>query len=143
MNDKSRLQSFFDSLSKDSMHLVDEYYDSRAHFEDPLGRHDGVAEIKKYYAHLYDNVISIRFEYSGELVDKNERVLFWKMFLKHKALKGGEEVTTSGSSHVRFDPKTQKIIYHRDYFDVGEFLYENIPVFGSAVRYIKKKAASY
>ena len=35
-----------------------------------------------------------------------------------------------------------KIINHRDYFDVGAMLYRHIPVLGSAVKYIDKRASA-
>jgi len=35
------------------------------------------------------------------------------------------------------------VIYHRDYFDMGAFVYENIPVLGSVVRYTKKRLSKH
>ncbi|TMO11870.1 transcriptional regulator, partial [Pseudoalteromonas sp. S185] len=32
------------------------------------------------------------------------------------------------------------IIKHRDYFNVGELLYKHIPILGSVVNYIDKRA---
>ena len=29
--------------------------------------------------------------------------------------------------------------YHRDYFDMGEFIYERVPVLGSVIRAIKRR----
>lgn len=35
--------------------------------------------------------------------------------------------------------KEEKIIEQRDFFDAGELFYENIPILGSIIRFIKKK----
>jgi hypothetical protein len=32
------------------------------------------------------------------------------------------------------------VCYHRDYFDAGEMLYENLPVVGRVIRWIKDQA---
>ncbi len=86
-------------------------------------------------------MIEIRFDYENEVQSGNDTVLIWTMRVRHKKVKGGDWIVSHGNSYIRFDPKTQKAIYHRDYFDMGEFLYENIPVVGGIVRYIRKKAA--
>ncbi|HGP4674712.1 TPA: nuclear transport factor 2 family protein, partial [Vibrio cholerae O1] len=32
-----------------------------------------------------------------------------------------------------------KVTYHRDYFDMGEMLYEQLPVLGQVIRAIKRR----
>ena len=68
-------------------------------------------------------------------------VSFWTMVLKAKSLNGGKEIRVIGNSHFRFDPGTGLALYHRDYFDMGEFIYERIPVVGGLIRFIKGKFA--
>ncbi|HCW90926.1 MAG TPA: transcriptional regulator, partial [Marinobacter sp.] len=34
----------------------------------------------------------------------------------------------------------QRIGYHRDYFDAGQLLYENVPVLGRMIRWIRGQA---
>ena len=61
------------------------------------------------------------------------------MSFTHPKLAGGKAIIVDGATDLRFD---EKITYHRDYIDMGQMLYEHIPVLGSAIRYIKKQAAS-
>ena len=65
----------------------------------------------------------------------------WTMTLTAEGLNGGEPVSVIGISHLTFDEKTDLVIYHRDYFDMGAFIYEQVPVLGSIVRMIKRKLA--
>jgi hypothetical protein len=59
------------------------------------------------------------------------------MKLKHPKLNGGQPVEVNGVSQIRFSG--DRVIYHRDYFDLGEMLYENIPLLGVVIRNIKQR----
>jgi hypothetical protein len=61
------------------------------------------------------------------------------MRLKSENLKGGDEVKLDGVSHITFAKDQDLVIFHRDYFDMGEFIYENIPLFGGVVKFIKAR----
>ncbi|HDY7901818.1 TPA: nuclear transport factor 2 family protein, partial [Vibrio vulnificus] len=51
--------------------------------------------------------------------------------------KKGACVEVKGVSHLKFE--AGKVIYHRDYFDLGEMLYENLPLLGGIIRAIKQR----
>jgi hypothetical protein len=59
------------------------------------------------------------------------------MKLKHPKLNGGQPVEVNGVSQICFSG--DRVIYHRDYFDLGEMLYENIPLLGVVIRNIKQR----
>jgi hypothetical protein len=42
---------------------------------------------------------------------------------------------------IPFAGKDGKVISDRDYFDMGEFIYERVPVLRSVIGYIKRKMA--
>jgi len=46
-----------------------------------------------------------------------------------------------GSSHIRFN-SAGLVIYHRDYWDAAEELYEKIPLLGNLMRFLKRQARS-
>ena len=60
------------------------------------------------------------------------------MILSAPGLNNGEEVTLEGNSYIKFN-ENNLVIYHRDYFDMGEFIYEHIPVLGWTLKKIKNK----
>ena len=132
-------KDFFSKLDANHMNLVDEFYDDKVSFQDPLGEIKGVAGVKDYYTGLYKNVESIRFEFTGQIQNGNEEVLFWVMYLKTKNLNGGKEFAVEGNSHFTFSTTSQKCIYHRDYFDMGEFIYERVPVLKNVIHFVKDK----
>lgn len=57
------------------------------------------------------------------------------MHLRHKRIKRGREIMVDGISHLRV--RDGKVCFHRDYFDAGQLLYENLPLVGRIIRFIK------
>jgi hypothetical protein len=135
---KDKIEYFFAHLSKDKMELVDEFYHPQVHFIDPVGTLDGAAKIKTYYSNMYKNVTSLRFDFSDFILSGDTVVAIWKMTLVTEKLNSGEPIIVDGNSVIRFDDKGLAI-YHRDYFDMGAFIYENVPVVGFVVKKIKEK----
>jgi hypothetical protein len=137
------IESLFNNFNSDTLHLADDFYDREVVFLDPIVELRGRDALKAYYADMYENVTSIRFDFSGGIEKDQEAVVFWKMEVRAKGLKGGEPVLLEGVSHIRFGGEQGKAIYHRDYFDMGAFVYENVPVLGSIVRYTKKRLSKH
>lgn len=120
------------------MKLVDEFYHPQVEFIDPVGSLKGSDKMKAYYEGLYKNVKEIRFEFTNFVESGDQVVAIWKMHLKTDKLNGGESYAVDGNSVVRFD-QSGKAIYHRDYFDMGDFVYERIPVVGFVIKKIKAR----
>lgn len=142
-NRLSEIESLFNNFNSDTMHLADDFYDPDVVFRDPIVELRGRDSLKAYYVDMYKNVTSIRFDFSGGIEKNEEVVVFWTMELRAKGLKGGERVLLDGTSHIRYGGESGKVIYHRDYFDMGAFVYENIPVLGPIVRYTKKRLSKH
>ena len=135
---QDKVKYFFDHLSKDNMKLVDEFYHPQVEFIDPVGEMKGSDKIKKYYENMYKNVKELKFEFTNFIQSENQVVAVWKMHLKTHKLNGGETYSVDGNSVIRFD-EAGKAVYHRDYFDMGAFVYEKIPVVGYVIRNIKNR----
>jgi hypothetical protein len=58
-------------------------------------------------------------------------------------LNGGEPIAIEGNSIIKFGGPEDKVVYHRDYFDVGAMVYEHIPVLGWGVRTVKEKLGKH
>ncbi|MEY4631750.1 MAG: hypothetical protein RIQ81_1870 [Pseudomonadota bacterium] len=134
------INKFFNAVSKVNIKQQCElFYDKAAVFEDPMVHLEGREQLVSYYSRLYDNVVEIRFDVSSEICVGEETFARWTMHLKHKKLKGGEPVVVDGCSFVR--SRDGKAVYHRDYFDLGSMLYENLPLFGTLTRLVRGVAA--
>lgn len=134
-----RVVTFFNSLNKDSLHLADEFYDENVEFQDPIHQLKGSKAIKEYYGELYKNAEKVHFEFTNAVSQGSTHVLVWNMHLKTNSLNSGKEFSVTGNSLIIFGGKDNKVIYHRDYFDMGEFVYERVPVLKNIINFIKQK----
>lgn len=132
-----KIRSFYNDLNKNTMHLVDDFYSEAVLFEDPVGKLEGRGKVRRYYEKMYESATSIRFDILDEIVQGDTHVAVWKMTMTAKKLNRGKPVVLDGNSVIRFNADN-KAIYHRDYFDMGQFIYEHIPVLKQLIRAIKK-----
>jgi len=132
-----RIRSAYDDVRVDNLYLLDGLYDEALIFQDPLGRTEGLDEFKIYMEAMYQYVQDIRWDYKDEVIDGDTHVLVWTMTLQTAGLNKGEPFTIDGVSHLRFG-ESDKIIYHRDYFDMGEYIYERVPVVKWFVNKVKR-----
>jgi steroid Delta-isomerase len=51
-----------------------------------------------------------------------------------------DEQVIHGAGHIRF-AADGRVVYHRDYWDAAEDLYEKLPVLGILMRWLKRQAA--
>ncbi len=133
-----RIREAFNNLRAESMEILDSFYSPEVVFQDPLGRIEGLSALKQYYAHMYENVLSIRFDATDELVQGDKHVLIWSMYLRARSLNKGNEVVLDGNSVLHFDAD-DLVRFHRDYFDMGAFIYVHIPIVGYVIRKINAR----
>jgi hypothetical protein len=131
-----RFKQIYGGLTIRSLGLLDELYSDDVEFQDPFHRIAGLPALRQYLAALYAQVEACSFKFEEGVTQGNESVLMWTMFLKHPRLNGGLVVAVPGSTHIRF---RDKVSYHRDYFDAGAMLYEQLPLIGSVIRIIKRR----
>lgn len=133
------IEKFFKSLNRDTMYLVEEFYDPMIKFYDPIVTIAGRDQMRRYYEGMYQDVQSVRFEFKGEIVEGDDHVVFWTMELTTKKMNKGKPIYVDGNSHIRFGGSEGKAVYHRDYFDVGAMVYEHVAVVGWLTGIVKNK----
>jgi hypothetical protein len=60
------------------------------------------------------------------------------MTLAHSKMNGGKPYIVPGITHLKTNEEGQ-ISYHRDYYDAGQMLYEQIPLIRNIIRLIKRR----
>lgn len=138
MQQQEKMKNVFNTLRADNIQILDDFYDPKVTFIDPLGMHPGIDSVKSYYKNLYKNVKEINFKFKNIISSGNSHVLIWTMTLKADGLNGGVPIVVEGNSHIEFNDKNL-VIYHRDYFDMGEFIYEHVPVLSFVIKQIKTR----
>jgi hypothetical protein len=88
---------------------------------------------------MFNQVDAPTFKIQRSIHQDDDAFIVWHFAFR---LKGTcQALSIHGSSHLRFNAAHQ-VMYHRDYWDAAEELYEKIPVLGSLMRLIKRKARS-
>jgi len=59
------------------------------------------------------------------------------MTYRHPRLNGGKDISVQGASRLEF--RDGKVIQHRDFFDAGELLYEQVPVLRNVIGLLKRR----
>lgn len=127
----------YQKLSKETLGNLTNIYHQDVVFEDAAHKLTGWDELSSYFDNLYQNVIDCSFDVKSTHQADDAGFIIWEMHLRHPKLKSGDVVSVQGVSHIQF--KDGKVIHHRDYFDMGEMLYENLPLLGSVIKTIKKR----
>lgn len=134
---REKIRTTFNQYDGVKQTRLDGFYAQDVIFEDPVTKLQGLPALKAYYAHAYKNVESIRFDFEDIF---NEGLVFgasWKMHLKVRGLNGGREYSVPGFSKLVFD-KEGLVKSHRDYVDLGDMVYERLPIQGLILAGIKR-----
>jgi ketosteroid isomerase-like protein len=135
------MERFFDvyqHLNSNNLDTLAEIYSDNIVFIDPAHTLNGLAHLREYFEKLYSGLDSIKFDFIDHQQQGDVAYVQWRMDLRHSRLQRGRPVSVEGVSRLEFDTK-QKVKLHRDYFDLGEMLYENLPLIGRVILSIKKR----
>ncbi len=135
----SNFVNVYQTLSTTNLGLLTTIYHEDIVFIDPMHQVEGLVQLQCYFANLYQNLSTCHFSIEKVLLENDSAALYWQMSYQHPKLNKGNTVTVDGHSHIR--GIQDKVIYHRDYLDLGAMLYEQLPLFGKLTKWIKTKAA--
>jgi limonene-1,2-epoxide hydrolase len=129
-----KFKQYYDCPHKHDPAMLDEFYDENFQYIDPVSTVTGRSNYKKYYKRFTRDVIDIGLRFTRQSILNDKAFLEWEceVYLK----KVNKRVQVSGISVLIV---TNKIIWQRNYFDGGAFLYEPLPVIGRLLKWIKKK----
>lgn len=136
MNYPDVIEKAFNDFNGKNLEILDLFYSKHVQFADPVTEITGLDQLKKYYAHAYKNVKSIRFEFNEFVTEGNRVVGFWVLRMEVRGLNSGKPFSVIGNSRFDFD-KSGKVSYHRDYLDLGAMVYEKLPLQGKVIKAIK------
>ncbi|MGY3966179.1 nuclear transport factor 2 family protein [Aeromonas enteropelogenes] len=132
----ARFVAFYQQLDRQQLHRLSEVYADEVIFIDPAHRIEGLAALSDYFAALYQRLAYCRFVITSQQQQGRQAWLGWTMTFSHPRLRGGKPVTVEGATRLELDEEG-KVCLHRDYFDLGAMLYEQLPLLGPLVRTIK------
>lgn len=128
--------SLYQSLNKSNLENIEKIYAPEITFIDPAHQLNGLSAVREYFAKLYENAHSVAFDISSVEHFEGTAWVRWTMHFRHPQLKRGLPIQLNGCTYLTYDTLITK---HQDYFDLGAMLYENIPVMGRIVRFLKNR----
>jgi hypothetical protein len=126
----------YQSLDRNNLHQLKDVYSQKVEFVDAVNKIQGIDALTGYFEHLYQNMKYCRFIIENIIEQDGQACIVWHMEYAHNKINAGNMVTVQGSSFLKF---SDKIDFHRDYVDMGQMLYEHLPVVGMVIRGIKKR----
>jgi hypothetical protein len=129
------LATFFETLSPQSVAQLHTVYDE----QDPFNEVQGLPEIERIFRHMYVALDQPHFVVTGQVVDGAQAFLTWEFRFRFKRFDTTTLQAVRGASHVVFNEQGL-VTMHRDYWDAAEELYQKLPVLGSVMRWLKKRA---
>jgi steroid Delta-isomerase len=136
----NRLVNYFQSLSPATVADMSRVYAEDAYFRDPFNEVTGIEPIKHIFGEMFVRLHEPRFVITEKIAQENSAILIWDFDFRIKSLKPNLARRIHGLSHVRF-AADGRVNYHRDYWDAAGELYEQFPLIGSVMRWLKKRNA--
>lgn len=130
----------YQKLSTDNLHLLADIYHQDIVFIDPMHQLTGLEHLQYYFNNLYQQLSYCEFKIENVIEQNNEAAVYWQMSYQHPRLNAGKIVNVQGSSHIK--GLNDKVIYHRDYLDLGAMLYEQLPLLGRIISWLKNRATA-
>lgn len=132
------LKSAYKNLALDNIDALESIYSEDVTFVDPVNTIIGKKAMLKHFRNSYKDVLACRFEFDGdvEIITDKQAFLSWKMTYQHRKLKSQKPIVVFGASYLQIE---KRVNWHRDWFDLGQMVYENIPVFGAMTGSIKSR----
>jgi ketosteroid isomerase-like protein len=137
----TRLAQYFASLRPESVASLAQHYAADARFKDPFNDVRGIAAIAPIFAHMFSALERPHFVVTGQVVQGLHCFMTWEFRFGFKNFKRGQEQVILGATQLVFSAHGL-VTLHRDYWDAAEELYEKLPLLGSLMRWLKRKANS-
>ena len=139
-----RVVQFFETLGPHDVVRLKDFYCSDALFKDPFNEVEGVDAIAPIFSHMFDALIQPRFVITHTVQQGEQCFVTWNFLFAMRQFQPNTTQTIRGASHLvfRFEDGAWRVAVHRDYWDAAEELYEKLPVVGTLMRWLKKRANS-
>ena len=137
-----RVVLFYEQLQPTDLSRLADIYTADAQFKDPFNAVQGIPAIAGIFNHMFDSLQAPRFVITQQVHQGNQCFVTWDFLFAMPQIRGGQTQTIRGASHLvlREDQGTWRVAVHRDYWDAAEELYEKLPVLGSLMRWLKRRA---
>jgi hypothetical protein len=130
------MAGFFNGLSLEKLDHLGDIYSPAVEFQDPLQQTRGLADLRKVYQQLFQQLADLAVTVTDAHGDERTGFLLWTLRYQ---LRGKDRVIT-GTSHLQFAPDG-RVAVQRDSWDASFPVYGEFPLLGWIMRGIQRRAA--
>jgi len=131
------LQRYFDDMTPASVRkLTAAVYAPEGYLNDTLVGISGVRRIEDYFGETATKVRLLKVDFMERAPVGIDWFVRWRMTVAVDGINDGKPVVTYGVTQLRFDPDG-RVLLHKDFWDSGTGLYEQLPVLGSIVGWVR------
>jgi len=137
------LQDFVDywqSLTPEKVAMLGDFYTEAAYFRDPFNAVTGIEPIRHIFADMFVRLDEPRFTIVETIEQEHSALLIWDFDFRIRTFRPDVPRRIHGTSHIRFSGDG-RVEYHRDYWDAAGELYEQLPLVGGLMRFLRKRMA--
>ncbi len=133
-----QIKSAWGQFDLTALDKLEPLYHSDVRFIEPAGEIRGREILFRHFRQSCTDLSHCKFRFDDSMETRSEKGAFlvWEMTFKHKKLRQENEIIVPGTTYLEF---SDSITLHRDWFDLGATVYENIPVLGWAIKSIKRR----
>jgi len=137
----ARVIAFFETLTPQSLSGLADIYAQGARFKDPFNDVQGLDAIAHIFGHMFVALQKPRFVITRQVSQGDDCFITWDFYFYLASYQPSVEQKIAGATHLVFDA-AGRVQVHRDYWDAAEELYEKLPLVGSLMRWLKRRANS-
>lgn len=135
----AKVVGFFETLTPATLTRLHSVYADDARFIDPFNDVAGHAGIRHVFEHMFATVDAPRFEVVQAITEGDQCVVLWNFRFRRKGR--SDAAAVHGASHLRF-AADGRVAWHRDYWDPARELYEDLPVLGAVMRWLRRRLSA-
>ena len=113
---------------------LEQLYTEDVRFRDPISTVTGLVDLRRYFERFAAVSAGAHFDITAEIVQPGQAAVFWTMVMMDD--KGQPSRRFAGVSHLEV---RDRISQERDYFDLGEAVYDHVPVVSWLTRLVRSR----
>ena len=139
----ARVVHFFEHLQPGDLAQLGDIYCADAQFKDPFNAVVGLPAIRAIFEHMFRQLSAPRFVITQSVQQGDQCFVTWDFVFAFRHVAPPTQQTIRGASHMvlRQEAGIWRVALHRDYWDAAEELYEKLPLVGSLMRWLKRRAS--
>jgi limonene-1,2-epoxide hydrolase len=128
---------FYTDLASMQVSELSKIYSQNVIFIDPIAEHTGLASVELYFSKLLKNAKFCEFEiHDKKPFEGSGYAVSWTMKFTSTRINKGRPVQVNGLTILEIED--DMIVFHRDYYDLGQMVYEHVPLLGRIIKKIKR-----